>query len=114
VKKYKMAKRVLKTVVFMGSSRDMKAFWGGDKRLGDRVLKHVVEVLTQRKSNVGSVKVEHDITVFDPLEVFGEEGALKSSGSELKTPHFYFKAGSAPKEMEEMRTIIRDADAYRK
>lgn len=107
-----MASKVLKTVVFLGSSRDMQAFWGGDKRLGDRVLKYVVNFLNERRVTVGDVKVKHEVTVFDPLEVFGEGGALHSSGAQLTTPHFYFKQGESPSEMSEMRNIIKEADAY--
>lgn len=110
-KHQKMAK-ILKTVVFIGSGRDMQAFWGGDKRLGDRIIKYVIPFLEKRCGSVGDDKVEHDVTVFDPLVVFGDDGALKESGAELKHLHFFFKQGSAPTKMEEMRKSIMDADSF--
>ena len=60
----------------------------------------------------GSGKVKHEVTVFDPRAVFGEGGALASSGAQLTTPHFYFKGGEAPAEMDAMRDTIKAADAY--
>lgn len=52
------------------------------------------------------------VTVFDPLEVFGEGGALASSGAEVKAPHFFYKPGGAPPAMDAMRDVIKAADAY--
>ena len=52
-------------------------------------------------------KVLHDVTVFDPLEVFGEGGALAQSGCQLSEPHFFFKPGSAPAAMDAMRDAIK-------
>ena len=49
----------------------------------------------------------HDVTVFDPLEVFGEGGALAQSGCQLSEPHFFFKPGSAPAAMDAMRDAIK-------
>ena len=54
-------KRVLKTVVFFGSSRDAPAFWGGDARLGDRVLAWATSVLAARSAPCGSETVTHDV-----------------------------------------------------
>ena len=114
----------LRTVVFFGSARDVQPPWGGDKRLGDRVLAHVKSVLNERKATLpdapsssppksteqSSVEVRHEVTVFDPLEVFSSKtGALATSGAELKTPHFHL-GGSAPAEMNEMRDTIKQAD----
>jgi len=103
----------LKTVVFMGSSRNLAPPWSGETRLGSRVLQYVTKTLAARNSPVGKSesKVVHEVTVFDPLEVFGEGGALAQSGCELKEPHFFFKPGSAPAVMEAMRDVIKAADA---
>mmetsp|Transcript_38950 Transcript_38950/g.91573 ORF Transcript_38950/g.91573 Transcript_38950/m.91573 type:complete len:227 (-) Transcript_38950:103-783(-) len=103
----------LKTVVFMGSSRSLVPPWGGDSRLGSRVLQYVTKTLAARSSPVGKSesKVVHEVTVFDPLEVFGEGGALAQSGCELAEPHFFFKPGSAPAAMDAMRDAIKNADA---
>mmetsp|Transcript_21215 Transcript_21215/g.42158 ORF Transcript_21215/g.42158 Transcript_21215/m.42158 type:complete len:221 (+) Transcript_21215:293-955(+) len=95
----------LRTVVFFGSARNVIPPWGGDKRLGDRVLKHVVGVLK------GRTAVKHEVTVFDPAEVFGEGGALASSGGELQTPHF-FLGGKAPEAMNDMANTIKSADCF--
>ena len=101
-----MAAPSLKTVVFFGSGKDVAPFWapGGDTRLGDRVLKYVL-------AQLGARSVAHDVTVFDPLEVFGEGGALASSGAEVRTPHFYL-GDRAPAAMDAMRAVIKAADAF--
>ena len=106
--------RTLKTVVFIGSARNITPPWGGDARLGDRVIAWVTNTLKAREATVGTgtEKIKHDVTLFDPREVFGEGGALASSGAQLTTPHFYFKGGSAPAEMDAMRDTIKAADCY--
>jgi len=103
-------KRTLKTVVFMGSARNVTPPWGGDSRLGDRVLKHVLAVLKSRQSTLGQDEVTHDVTVFDPIEVFGPGGALEGDGH-LTTPHFFLKGGTNAK-MDQMRDAIKDASCY--
>lgn len=104
--------RVLKTVLFMGSARNVQPPWGGDPRLGDRVLKHVVSTLKGRKEKLGEETVSHDVTVFDPLEVFGKGGPLEGDGH-LEAPHFFLKDGDErKKKMEAMQLAIKAADAY--
>ncbi|MGK3745488.1 MAG: chromate reductase [Bacillariaceae sp.] len=105
---------VLKTVVFMGSARDITPPWGGASRLGDGILNWVKNEISKRASTLGGsdVKITHDMTVFDPLVVFGKDGALAESGAEIKTPHFFFKKGEAPTKMDEMAETIRSADCY--
>ena len=49
--------RTLKTVVFVGSARDVVPPWGGDSRLGDRVLAHVEAVLAQRRTTLAGEEV---------------------------------------------------------
>ncbi|CAE7752660.1 fba, partial [Symbiodinium sp. CCMP2456] len=105
-----MQKVALKTVVFMGSARNVVPPWGGDARLGDRVLKHVLSVLKARDEAYGQDQVSHDVSVFDPVEVFGPGGALEGDGH-LTTPHFFLKAGTNPK-MDEMQATIKAADGY--
>lgn len=61
--------RTLKTVIFMGSARNVVPAWGGDSRTGDRVLKWVKQTLAERNATYGTVTVAHDVTVLDPLEV---------------------------------------------
>jgi NAD(P)H-dependent FMN reductase len=107
-----MSSRVLKTVVFMGSARDISPPWGGPSRLGDGLLNWVKTELAKRSSQVGDETITHEVTVFDPLEVFAPGGALAESGAELKTPHFFFKGGEAPAGMEAMAQTIKAADCY--
>ena len=67
--------RALNTVVFMGSAKNVVAPWGGPARLGNRVLQWVVKSLSERTVSYGDIKISHSVTVFDPLEVFGPDGA---------------------------------------
>jgi NAD(P)H-dependent FMN reductase len=107
-----MTSRVLKTVVFMGSSRDITAPWGGPSRLGDGLLRWVQSELAKRSAQLGDETITHEVTVFDPLEVFAPGGALAESGAEMKTPHFFFKKGEAPAGMEAMAQAVKAADCY--
>jgi hypothetical protein len=74
--------RTLQTVVFMGSGKTVTPPWGGDSRLGDRVLKWVVATLSAREAACGDAEgaelVKHEVTVFDPIEVFGEVGLFRA------------------------------------
>jgi NAD(P)H-dependent FMN reductase len=102
--------QTLNTVVFIGSARNVTPPWGGDTRLGDRVVKHVVAALQERCTSLGPDEVKHEVTVFDPIEVFGPGGALEGDGH-LTTPHFFLKEGTNPK-MDEMKAKIKDAHCY--
>jgi chromate reductase, NAD(P)H dehydrogenase (quinone) len=44
--------------------------------------------------------------------VFAADGALATSGCEMKHPHFFFGKGEAPPAMDAMAATIRDADCY--
>lgn len=100
----------LKTVLFMGSARDVLPPWGGDKRLGDRVLKYVMSVLNERTITYGGQVATHSVTVLDPVEIFGPGGAMEGDGH-LTTPHHFLKTGTNPK-WDELRDVIRAADCY--
>jgi hypothetical protein len=123
----------IKTVIFVGSSKTQVAPWGGDARLGDRVLKYVQAFLESRTGKLGdAIQLKHEVTTFDPIEVFAEGGvilmlcdtsiclvkalcfmkALAASGAEIRAPHFFFKPGEAPAEMDAMRDAIKAADCY--
>jgi len=105
--------RTLKTVIFMGSARDIVPPWGGPNRLGDGILKWVTKEISNRTSSLGDIKeIKHELTVYDPLEVFGKGGALELSGAEIKTPHFFFQPGKAPEKMTAMAKKIKEADCY--
>eukprot|EP00038_Savillea_parva_P008200 m.175378 g.175378 ORF g.175378 m.175378 type:complete len:237 (+) comp13983_c0_seq1:52-762(+) len=93
----------LKTIVFFGSAKTKAAPWGGDVRLGDRVLKHVLKALEARGN--------HEVTVYDPVKVFGAGGGLENDG-ELQSPHFFYAPGTAPAPMDAMRDEIKAADCF--
>ena len=86
----------LKLVIFMGSARDSLPPWGGTERLGTRVLKWV-------QSKLGERETKHEITVLDPIELKLEV---------LERPHFFYKKGEAPKELDELAATVKAADAY--
>ena len=103
--------KTLRTVIFMGSARDVKPAWGGDSRTGDRVLKWVLATINNREATLGGETIKHDIFVVDPLEVFGEGGALAEiSRGELTTPTFFLQ--KLPPKAEALKQTIADADAY--
>ncbi len=101
---------VLKTVVFLGSSKNVIPPWGGPSRLGDRVLKYVTSTLADRESKLGEDTVSHSVTVFDPIDVFGPGGPLEHSGAELKSPTFFQKEMS--EKTAEMKETLLAADSY--
>jgi chromate reductase len=100
----------LKTVVLLGSGRNISPPWGGPSRLGTGVLEWVKAELAKRTAKLGDVEIKHDVTVFDPLEVFGEGGALEASGAQIKTPHFFYV--EAPPAMTAMLNTIAEADCF--
>ena len=104
----------LKVVIFFGSARDITPFCGGNKRLGERVVRHVLSTLADHKGKVGNQKLSYDITLYDPLEVFDIEngGALANSGAQCRYPHFAYKPGEEPEAMHRMQQEIRAADCY--
>lgn len=103
--------RTLKTVIFVGSSRNVVAPWGGDSRLGDRVLKWVLQTLKDRKATLGDEAIQYDVSVVDPLEVFGEGGALAEiSRGDLTTPAFFVK--ELPPKAAALQATIKSADCY--
>jgi len=97
----------------MGSARSIPAFWGGDKRLGDRVLNWVKATLKDRKGTLGDESITHDVTVVDPVDVFKPDGALGSiSAGELSTTTFMMKADDLPEKTKALMETIRSADCY--
>eukprot|EP00232_Nephroselmis_pyriformis_P027168 CAMPEP_0182869120 /NCGR_PEP_ID=MMETSP0034_2-20130328/9735_1 /TAXON_ID=156128 /ORGANISM="Nephroselmis pyriformis, Strain CCMP717" /LENGTH=207 /DNA_ID=CAMNT_0025001559 /DNA_START=57 /DNA_END=677 /DNA_ORIENTATION=- len=102
--------RVLNTIVFMGSARNITPPWGGDSRLGDRVLKHVLNILKTRESTLGKETVTHEVTLLDPVELFEAGGAMEGDG-QLGIPHFFMKAGTKPA-WDDIAAKIKAADAY--
>jgi chromate reductase len=95
----------------MGSARNVVPPWGGEIRLGDRVLEWVRSTLSDRQETLGTAVIKHDVTVLDPLEIFGPNGALsKFSAGELTTPTFFVK--DLPPEVQALKQVIMDADCY--
>jgi|UniRef100_A0A8J9SDT2 NAD(P)H-dependent FMN reductase len=103
--------KILKTVVFMGSSRSVTPPWGGDVRLGDRVLKWVESTLQSRKEKLGDEIITHDFSVVDPKDVFAEGGALAEiSRGDLTVPTFFLK--ELPPKAQALKDLINAADCY--
>jgi chromate reductase len=103
--------KILKTVIFLGSARDCKPPWGGDSRTGDRVLKWVKQSIEARNAKLGSESIKHEIYVVDPLEVFGQGGALAEiSRGELTVPTFFLK--ELPPKAAALKQTIANADAF--
>ncbi|KAL7481040.1 hypothetical protein ACHAW6_006716 [Cyclotella cf. meneghiniana] len=108
-----MSVRTIKTVVFMGSAKNITPPWGGDSRLGDRILSWVKNVLSTRKETLGSDSIIHDVYVVDPLDVFAPNGALSGfTGAEMRAPTFFMKPDELPPATKELGEKIRQADCY--
>ena len=108
-----MSTITLKTVVFFGSARDVTPPWGGDSRLGDRVMSWVKSTLARRSESLGSDSVTHDVSVIDPLKVFGKDGALSGfTGGELRSPVFMMKFDDVPQAAKDLGDTIKNADCY--
>ena len=80
----------------MGSAKTVVPPWGGDSRVGDRALKWVLNTLKQgprKNESLGTeTTIQHDVTLVDPIDVFGPDGALTEiSAGELTTPIFFLK-----------------------
>lgn len=105
--------RTIKTVIFMGSARNIVPPWGGDARLGDRILKWVTNTVSARRETLGSQTICHDFYIVDPREVFAPNGALSGfTGAELGAPIFFMKADDLPQATKDLQDKIREADCY--
>lgn len=103
--------RTLKTVIFMGSSRNVVPPWGGDARTGDRVLKWVQETLQRRRATLGDEVLVHDVSLIDPKDVFGTSGALANiSRGDLTAPTFFLK--ELPPAAQALKDQVCAADCY--
>lgn len=111
-----MAAITLKTVVFFGSARNVVPPWGGDSRLGDRVLAWVKSALSRRSETIGgdgdASTITHQIHIVDPIEAFGPGGALSHSGGELRVPTFFADPATLPEPTKKLQDAIRAADCY--
>jgi len=106
-------RRTLKTVLFMGSAKDITPPWGGPSRIGDGITEWIKKEISKRvSSQADGQEIIHELTVYDPKKIFGKGGALESSGAEIRTPHFFMKPGEAPEAMAEMAKTITEADCY--
>jgi len=87
----------------MGSARD--------GRLGDRVLKWVKSSLATRQATLGNATISHEVTVMDPIDLFGAGGALAEiSSGELSNPTFFLK--DKPPRVAALIETIKAADCY--
>ena len=121
-----MSATTLKTVIFFGSARNIVAPWGGDARLGDRVLNWVKSTLSNRSASLGSAApsgdasqatttsttITHEVHIIDPLEVFGPNGGLSHSGGELQRPTFFEDPTKLPDSTKKLQEMIKGADCY--
>ena len=90
-------------LVFLGSARNAPAKWGGDARLGDRVLKYLQrQVAAYNAANVGAQIV---LTVLDPLEI-------TSFQSLMNNPTFFRSDDDIPADLKEIQAKIKAADGY--
>jgi len=103
--------KTLKTVIFMGSARNVVPPWGGDARLGDRVMNWVQSTLQTRQGKLGEDTIVHDFSVVDPKEVFATDGALSEiSQGELTVPTFMLK--ELPPKTQALKELVASADCY--
>lgn len=108
-----MSAITLRTVIFVGSARNVVPPWGGDARLGDRVVNWVKSALAARAAPLGEdTTVTHQIHVIDPIEVFGPDGALSHSGAEIRAPTFFARQDTLPESARELGETIASADCY--
>ncbi len=109
-----MSTIVLKTVVFLGSARNIAPAWGGDTRLCDRVANWVKATIASRNgtASLGDDSITHQVQVIDPLEVFGPGGALSHSGGEMRAPTFFMKSDELPEAAKQLQLAIMDADCF--
>ena len=109
-----MATITLRTVIFLGSARNIVPPWGGDTRLGDRVTNWIKSTLAARKDvSLGDDKITHDVQIIDPLEVFASpDGALSHSGGELKVPTFFMDSNTLSEPIKKLQETIKNADCY--
>ena len=100
--------RILKTVIFYGSARDISPPWGGDSRLGNRVHSWVQQTMQTREGKIGNETVTHDVTILDPLEIFS--GSYPGITGELRKPTFFM--GKVSPEIAQLQQKISEADCY--
>ena len=95
----------------MGSAKNMSPPWGGEARLGDRVLTHVQTTLESRSMTLGSETITHKVSIVDPIDVFGKDGALSEiSAGELLAPAFFYK--QLPAKAQALQDLIAGADCF--
>jgi hypothetical protein len=104
--------RTIKTVVFLGSGRNVVPPWGGVKRLGDLVLPWVLAELKKRARVLGGETLKHEVSVVDPVEVFGAGGALEFSGAHLQAPLHFLDKTKVPAKADALSKTITAADCY--
>merc|ERR1712050_749872 len=60
---------------------------------------------------MGTLAIQHDVTVVDPADVFAKDGALAAvSSGELTVPTFFLS--ELPPETAELKDMITNADCY--
>ena len=92
-----------KTILFMGSTRNAPAPWGGPKRLGDRALKFVMDRIETH--NAGANNIPFDVEVFDPV-------AMECFHPVLGNPTYFQKPGDVSDALKACSEKIAAADCY--
>ena len=98
-----MTTKTLKTILFLGSTRNASPPWGGPKRLGDRVLAYIqreVEVFNKERTDVN-----FEVEVCDPVK-------MECFKSVMGNPTYFNKADDVSDQLKECTEKVANADCY--
>lgn len=95
--------KTLKTILFLGSTRNAAPPWGGPKRLGDRVLKYIQGQITEFNKERSDVNFE--VEVWDPVE-------MECFKTVMGNPTYFNKPDNVSDQLKECTEKIANADCY--
>ena len=93
----------LKTILFLGSTRNASPPWGGPKRLGDRVLKYLMAKVDEFNNDRNDVNFE--IEVWDPVE-------MDCFKTVMGNPTYFNKPDDVSEELKKCTEKVAAADCY--
>ena len=93
----------LKTILFLGSTRNASPPWGGAKRLGDRVLKYIKAKVDEFNSDRNDVNF--DIEVWDPVE-------MDCFKTVMGNPTYFNKPDDVSEDLKTCIEKVAAADCY--
>ena len=93
----------LKTILFLGSTRNASPPWGGAKRLGDRVLKYIKAKVDEFNSDRNDVNFE--IEVWDPVE-------MDCFKTVMGNPTYFNKPEDVSEDLKKCIEKVAAADCY--